>query len=420
MKMLTSFFLNQIIHRDIYDEFDDFIGKLCDIYVTTEDGYPRAIGYKIKKGREILDYEFRYINFFQENDRIVIKVRGVNEIIPRKFSYLLSKHLLNKKIVDINGKKVVKVDDLRMTKIAGELRVLAVDSGALAVARRYGVEKLIETIYSIFRKKPTDNVVLWESVQSLEMIKDNLQLSIPYEKLTRLHPADLADILEELDEEYRNKILESLDNELASEILQEIDPKIQADILKTIDEFKVTEILINMPSDEIADILEEVDEEKAEKILLNFEKEDEEEVRTLMEYEDDVVGSIMNKDFITFNINITVQETLEILRETKPDDEVSYYIYIVDEHQKLKGAISLRDLVVSTPESKIIDIMESDITFVRDIDILDTAVESIIKYDLTALPVVDSQEKLCGIVIINDIIEEVLSSTWKKRLKKVV
>jgi CBS domain-containing protein/sporulation protein YlmC with PRC-barrel domain len=418
--MLTSFFLNQIIHRNIYDEFDDFIGKLCDIYVTTEDGYPRAIGYKIKKGREVVDYEFRYINFFEENDRIVIKVRGVNEIIPRKFSYLLSKHLLNKKIVDINGKKVVKVDDLRMAKIAGELRVLAVDSGVLAAARRHGLEKIIETVYSILRRKPTDNVVLWESVQSLEMIKDNLQLSIPYEKLTRLHPADLADILEELDEEYRNKILESLDNELASEILQEIDPKIQGDILKTINEFKVTEILINMPSDEIADILEEVDEEKAEKILLNFEKEDEEEVRTLMEYEDNLVGSIMNKDFITFNINITVHETLEILRETKPDDEVSYYIYIVDEKEKLKGAISLRDLVVSSPYSKIIDIMESDITFVRDVDILDTAVESIIKYDLTALPVVDEHEKLCGIVIINDIIEEVLSATWKKKLKKVV
>lgn len=420
MVKLTTFFLNEVLHKNVYDEFDDSIGRLSDIYVTTEEGYPRAIGYKIKKDREILNCEFRDIQFVQENEKIKIMVKGVKEIIPRKFSYLLSKHLLNKKIVDVNGKKVVKVNDLRMAKFAGELRVLAVDSGVIAAARRYGLDNLVQGFYNILRKTPTDNIVLWESVQSLEMINDNLKLAIPYEKLMKLHPADLADILEDLDEEDRYKILESLDKDLASDILQEIEPEIQADILETLSEHKATEILVNMPTDEIADILEEVDDEKAEKLLLNLEKEDEEEVRSLMEYEDNEVGSIMNKDFITFNINITVQETLELLRETKPDDEVSYYIYIVDEDEKLQGVISLRDLVVAAPDSKIRDIMEKDITIVKDIDKMDNAVEAIIKYDLTALPVIDEENKLCGIVIINDVIEEVLSSAWKKRLRKAV
>lgn len=420
MKRLTSFFINKIINKKIYDEFDDFIGVLYDIYVTTENGYPKAIGYKIKKGREIVHCTFRTIEFYDDNDKMVIRVKGFREIIPRSYSYLLSKHLLNKKIVDINGKKVVQVDDLRLAIIAGELRVLAVDSGIIAGARRYGMDKFVGMLFNLFRKNPKDNIVLWDSVQSLEMNEDGLKIQLSYDKLTKLHPADLADILEDLDSEYRKKILESIDNSLASDILQEIDPEVQVEILKSISDSKASEILINMPNDEIADILEEIDEAEAEKILLNFEKEDEKEVRTLMEYEDDEVGSIMNKDFITFNLNITVEDTIEIIRETKPDDEVSYYIYIVDEYEKLQGVISLRDLVLADPKSKIKDIMEKDLNTVKDSENIEEAVESIIKYNLNALPVVDEENKLCGIVIINDIIEEIIASSWKKRVKKIV
>lgn len=417
MRKLTSFFINEILYRKVYDEFDDCIGKLYDIYVTTENGYPKAIGYKIRRDKEMYYYEFRNIDFYRENSKIVIKVRGVKEIIPMKYSYLLSKHLLNKKIVDVNGKKVIKVNDLRMAKICGELRILAVDSGILAVARKYYVENIVKCIFKLFNKKPVDDIVLWESVQSLEVDNASLKLTVPYEKLSKLHPADLADILEELDEDYRNRILEYLDSDFAAEILEEINSELQVEILKSLKEQKAIEILEHMPNDEIADILDEASYEETEMLLSNLKKDDEEEVRTLLEYEDNVVGSIMNKDFICFNINITVQEVIELLREMKPDDEVSYYVYVVDEDYKLKGLISLRDLVVSSPESKINDIMVKEIISIKDCDDISEAVELIIKYDLTALPVVNDEVKLCGIVIINDILDEIISPHLKKKLK---
>ncbi|MCB2305166.1 CBS domain-containing protein [Clostridium estertheticum] len=420
MEIISEFFLSSILNKNVYDEFEDNIGKLFDVYVTTEQGYPRVIGYKIKKESEIFNYEFRNIEVGKEDKKITVQVRGVKEIIPRKFSYLLSKHLLNKQIVDVNGKKVVKVNDLTMTKIGGEIRVIAVESGIIAAARKYKLDGIIKIFYNILGRKPQDNSITWESVQSLEMVDHSLKLTQPYSKLTKLHPADLADILEGLDTSARNKIFESLDKDLAAHTLEELQPEVQADILSTINNLLAQEILDEMPNDEIADILDEMKEDDAEKILLNFNKDDEEEIRNLMNYEEEVVGSIMNKDFISFNVNITASATIEILRELQPEDEVIHYIYIVDEDKKLQGVISLRNLVLSAPARKLKDIMDDKVIRIKDSQDIEEAVEIALKYDLISLPVVDIDEKLCGIVIMNDIIEELLSPRWKRKLKKII
>ena len=420
MEKISEFYLSKLLNQNVYDEFDDNIGKLFDIYVTTEQGYPRVIGYKIKKGREIFNYEFRNIDICKEDKGITLQVRGVKDIIPRKFSYLLSKHLLNKQIVDVNGKKVVKVNDLTMNKVGGEIRVVTVESGIVAAARKYKLDSIIKFIFDIIGRKPQENSITWESVQSLEMVADSLKLTQPYGKLTKLHPADLADILEGLDTEARNKIFESLDKDLAADTLEALQPEIQADILSSINNIRAQEILDEMPNDEIADILDEMKEVDAEKILLNFNKDDEKEIRNLMDYPDEAVGSIMNKDFISFNVNITASETIEILRELQPDDEVIHYIYIVDEDEKLQGFISLRNLVLSVPGQKLKDIMDDKVIKIKDCQDIEDAVEVALKYDLISLPVVDLNEKLCGIVIMNDIIEELLSPRWKRKLKKII
>ncbi|WP_139905021.1 magnesium transporter [Clostridium thermarum] len=419
MNRLTSVLLSSILYRDVYDEFEESIGKLFDIYVTTEEGYPRAIGYKVKKDGEVFNYEFRNIQFFEGvKGRITIKVRGVKDIIPRTYSYLLSKHLLNKQIVDVNGKKVVRVNDLKIAEIAGELRVVAVDSGVLALGRRFGLEGALKAFYKIFKKDPSDTIIMWDDVESLEMVNANLKLSVPYKKLSKLHPADLADILEDMDSEYRTKIFESLDENLAADTLEEIEPEIQADILQSMSESKAAEVLEAMPNDEIADILDEVDAETAEKILMNMEKDDADEVRELMGYEDETVGSIMNLDYISFNMDITVSETIDLLRELKPDDEIANYIYVTDKDNQLEGVFSLRDLIVAAPDTHIREIMNTNIIKVNVTDSIEHTVEQAIKYDLISVPVLDEEGKLCGIVIIHDIIDDYFYNNKRRKIKK--
>lgn len=162
-------------------------------------------------------------------------------------------------------------------------------------------------------------------------------------------------------------------------------------------------------------MLDDLDEEEREKILVNLEKEDADEVKELLQYEDETVGSIMSKEFISVNLDITVGDTIEILKETKPDEEVIYYIYITDEEERVQGVVSLRDLIVSDSELKIREIMDYSVSRVRHDDEISEAIEVASKYDLNSVPVVDEYEKLIGIVIIHDLIDEFLYPLWKKK-----
>ncbi|WP_416175806.1 magnesium transporter MgtE N-terminal domain-containing protein [Clostridium sp.] len=420
MKKLSSFFLSKVLHKKVYNELNEFVGKLWDIYVSTDLGMPRAIAYQIKNGSEISNCEFKNINFYEDGDKIIIKGEGLRDIMLQKYSYLLSKHLLDRQIVDINGKKLVRVNDLRITEMAGEYRVVAVDVGVLAIARRLGIEKLIKKLSEKFNKKLEDSLIVWDSVESLEMVSKNLKLSVPYKKLSKLHPADLADIVEDMDVNYRKRVFENLDKDLTADTLEEIESDMQVDILENLSQDKKSEVLKNMPNDEIADMLDEVDNETAWNILLNMDKGDADEVRSLMDYKEETVGSIMNTDFISFNINITVGQTIDILKQTNPDDEVCHYIYVTDSMGKIEGVVSLKNLILSNSNSKLKDIMSSSIEKINHNKNIEEAIEVCTKYNLLSIPVVDDEEKLCGIVIMNDLVEKILIPNWRKKLKKVV
>ncbi|GAB6168022.1 CBS domain-containing protein [Clostridium carnis] len=418
MKKLSVFLYTSILGKKMYDEFDENLGELRDIYVTTEDGYPRIIGYKVKKDGHTFHYEFRSIFFYQNDNKVKIVTRGSKEILPRTYSYLLSENLLDKKIVDINGKQVVRVDDLRIAEIAGEYRVIAVETGPAARFRRMNCPKVGQLIYKVIKKDYEDKVLMWDDVESLEMVNNNLQIAIPYKKLSTLHPADLADILEDLDANSRKQVFESLDEDLAADTLEEIESEYKGSIIKDLSESKAAELLENMPNDEIADLLDELDDEEREKILINLEREDAEEVKELLQYEEESVGSIMSKDFISFNLDISIGEIIEILREMEePEEEELYCIYITDEEDRVLGAINPVDLILNKPEIKVKDIMDESINVVRHDMEIDEAIELASKYDLLSIPVVDEREKLIGAVNTHDLIDEVLYPLWKKKNK---
>ena len=416
MKKLSVFLYTTILGKKMYDEFDEVLGELKDIYVTTDEGYPRVIGYKVRRDGSTFHYEFRSINFYQQDNKVKIVTRGSKEILPRTYTYLLSENLLDKKIVDINGKRVVRVDDLRIAEIAGEYRVIAVETGPQARFRRLNCEGLGKFIYKLLRKEFDDRVLMWDDVESLEMVNNNLQISVPYKKLSTLHPADLADILENLDSISRKQIFESLDEDLAADTLEQIEPEYKGTIIKELSETKAAELLENMPNDEIADVLDELNDYEREKILINLEKEDAEEVKELLSYKEETVGSIMSTDYISFNLDIIVGEIIDILRELEEvEEEELYRIYITDEEERVLGSINPGDLILNKDDVKIKDIMEDNIDTIRyDVDIKE-AIDIIAKYDLLSIPVIDEDNKLIGTVNSIDLIDEVLYPMWKKR-----
>lgn len=417
MKRLSLFRYTQVLGKKILDEFGDVLGELKDIYVTTDEGYPRVIGYKVKKKGYMFNYEFRTIVVNEDNGRIVIETKGSREILARTYTYLLSENLLDKKIVDITGKQVVRVNDLKIAEIAGEFRVVGVETGALAKFRRMGIPSFGKVLYKILNKDYNDKMLMWEEIESIDMINGSLTLSESYSKLSSLHPADLADILEELDDPARKKVFESLDEDLAAETFEEMEDEYKGNIIKELSETKTAELLDNMGNDEIADLLEELDIEEREKIFVNLEQDDAQEVNELLKYEDEVVGSLMATDFISFGLNITVGETIEILKEMDPDEDVMYYIYVTDEEDKVKGIVILKDLLLQESKVKLEEIMEDNITTVKHDAKIKEAIEQSAKYNLLSTAVVDENDKLVGIVQIHDIIDEVLFPLWKKKNK---
>lgn len=419
MKKMTEFYLSSILNHDVYDELNDCIGKLMDIYVTTDYGSPRAIGYKIKNGREIENFEFKSVDVYEEKGKTIIRVNEVKDIIPRKYSYLLSKNLLDKDIVDVDGKKIVRVEDLKLVKRNGYVIVAAVEAGPLAKARKAGFEKGMSRILKLFNKSLEGTEISWESVESLEMFESSLKLTMPYNKLSRLHPVDIANIIEDLSPEDRVKVIDGLSTQLASDTLEELESEVSQEILRDISEDKAKSILDVMPNDEIANILEEMDEETANKVLVNLDDDDETEILDLMKYEEESVGNIMNTDFVSFNIDITVEETINILRELDVEEEILSRIYITSDEGKIKGIVSLRDLLISEGSKRLKGIMQESYFTVNDTDSIEKAMATALKYDLYSVPVIDEEKKICGVATITDMIDEILPPHWKRRLKRI-
>ncbi|MCI5727633.1 MAG: CBS domain-containing protein [Clostridium sp.] len=419
MKRLTDFNYTDILNKKITDEFGYIIGELKDIYVSTDEGSPRIIGYMLKKNGAIFDYEFRTISFFAEaNGKIAIRVKGSKEIIPRTYTYLLSENLLNKKVVDINEKKVVRVSDLRISEIAGEYRVVSVEVGNLARFKKIGLPNLGKALMKLLGKQCDDKIILWDDIEILNLINGNTSNVNLNTKLSSLHPADIADIIEELDESERSQVFESLDEDLAADTFEEIeDDDVKGSIIKDLSESKTAELLENMDNDEIADLLDELEGEEREKVLYNLEKEDAEEIEELLKYEDETVGSLMTKEFVAVNYNLNISETIEILKELDPDEDVMYYIYTIDEEGKLKGLVNLKDILIGDGNTSLKEIMETNIITTNHDAPVTEAIEQIAKYDLTSTAVIDEDNKLIGIVQIHDIVDEYLYPLWKKKNK---
>ena len=229
---------------------------------------------------------------------------------------------------------------------------------------------------------------------------------MPANKIETLHAADIADIIEDLDNKSRDILFHSLNNQKAAEVFEEIETDVQVDLLKSMSDEKASDILEIMPSDEIADILEEIEEDRAEKLLTHMDEESQDEIRELMEYEKETVGSIMSKDFITFLPDVTVKDVFSWLKDNAPDEEESYYIYITNDKSNLMGSVSLFSLIMSKEETKLYNIMTTRPKSLKDTDEVEDAISLMHKYNLVSIPVLDEEDNLVGVVSLNDSIHE--------------
>jgi Mg/Co/Ni transporter MgtE len=239
-------------------------------------------------------------------------------------------------------------------------------------------------------------------------MRAGIRLSSSYAKLNTLHPSDLADIIEDMDRKSQVNVIAGMDEEKAADVMEELEEKAQVNVIETLSTEKAADVLEKMPANEVADIIDQLEPVKAEELLNEMTEESSDDVRELLEYEENTVGSVMSTDYIAFNRNLTVGQTIDELRRIKPEADLLYSILIVDNRERLIASLSLRDLIVSEPSVMLHQIMDKQVITVFDDDKMDTLYEIFDKYNLLAVPVIDSASKIQGLVMIDQIVEELI------------
>src|SRR5256885_1923506 len=413
-------YLSEIQHRRVIEPNGNEVGKLADIAVVPQGQFPAAQWAIIStpSGDKVL----RWGDLAQEigHFRLRNRLETTPEAQLPPEALRLARDLLDKQIVDTHGAKVVRVNDLQLSEVDGQLRLVGADVGLRGLLRRVGAEGVAERVAGLAGRKLPRGIIPWHLVEPLETALTQTQpaavrLTIPHQKLALLHPADIADVVEEMTADERVAVFQQLDLETAAEALQEVEPEMQAAIVTDLPEERAADILEEMDPDEAADLLQDLSEERREELVELMDKEEAQDVEELLTHSEDSAGGIMTTDFVALPREFTAAQAIDELRAKKPDPQLTYYLYVVDAEGKLEGVLSLRDLVVAAPETKVSDIMDPNVLKVDAETPKEEVAALIAKYDLLGLPVVDARKKLLGTVTVDDVVELMLPRGWKKR-----
>jgi len=413
----TPFFLSQVIGHSVLDNNNNFVGKLSDIIVNLSYTYPKAIAIIVKKDNQFTVVPTANI----ESDtvcqkRIILKISdaelsGLNAHLPDN-TLALKKSVLDQQIVDLHGAKVIRVNDLRMLRSGNEISVTDVDVGYRGLMRRLGVETLFEKM--VFAIKPknisfySNKFISWEYVHPMlsPTQADSLKLTVPKEQFKMLNPADIADILEELDYEDRKSLINQIPDDIAAKVLSETDSETTQELIETQKDERAADILEQMAPDKAADILGDMQEDKAQEIINQMDREEAETVTELLEYEDNTAGGLMTTEYLSFSPNMIVVNAIQELVKASEDKDIEtiYEAFIVEEG-KLVGVVSLRNLMLSQGHRPLSDVMNKKPVAVTPDEKAKDVAALFSKYNLLTLPVVQETGELEGIITVDDVVE---------------
>jgi magnesium transporter len=329
---------------------------------------------------------------------------------------LLGRDLLDQQIIDVNGRKVVRVNDVELHEDYQDdrvsLRVGSVDVGGRGAVRRLLKGLLPSSAMRTMLTKVPPKMIPWEFVDLIETDPARrVRLKIGSERLSKLHPADIADIIEELAPAERDAVFQTLDEEVAAETLEEIDPRLQSAIVQSLDADRAADIVEEMDPDAAADLLGDLPEERSEEILDEMQPEQREEVEELLEYEEDTAAGRMTTDLIALNENATVEEAVAVLRTFEGDVENISTIFLVDANEKLVAAVPITRLLLVPLKTKLMELFTPPLISIdHEADEREVA-ELFDKYNLLTLPVVDEQDKLTGVITADDVISLLRAKT---------
>lgn len=414
-------YLSYVLAQVIRDPEGEELGKLDDLIASPAVHYPVISGVAVRIGRgEVRNIAWHCFHYDEDTERfsLAVPVDEVQDYELGEEDLLLRHNVMDKQIVDVHDYRVVRVNDVRIEPSSDRLYLVGVDTGTRGLLRRMGLMHASDKLAKIIKVKPNSQIIAWHDVEAFERGVGRIKLRVSAERLSALHPSDIARIINELDPDQRTDVFETLDVETAAEVLTEAHPDVQASIVENLEDELAADILEEMEPDEAADVLGDISADKREDILEEMEPEEAEDVKELLVYEDNTAGGLMTTEYVAVSKDLTAQQTIDRLREIEPTAEMVYYIYVVDSSEHVAGVLSLRDLIIAQPDAMVEDIMVSKVIHVHPDANVEEVAQTLSDYNLLALPVVDDENKLQGIVTVDDALEEVLPEDWRRRMPR--
>jgi len=413
-------FLSEIMDRTVTDVDGLYMGKLEDVIARETSAYPLPVvdGLVVTRHgeRRILPYA-AVMSLFAPTIPLKLSERDLPAYEPDEEDIYLSRDVLDKQIIDTDGARVVRVNDVELARVNGTIFVGNVDVGLMGILRRFGLGGTTRRLASALGREVPRNFIPWDSVELLRH-DQFMRLRVPVESLRELHPADVAEIISDMNRIESDELLDSLPVEHLADTLEQVETDFQVSLIEHMSDDKAADVLEEMEPDEAADLLAELPEERSKQLLELMQKSEADDVRRLLSYPEDSAGGIMTTQYASVPSEVTASRAIELLRGMQDEAEVIFYVYVTDSVNHLQGVFSLTDLIFAPPETPVADFMETRVKTVLLADDQEDVAQVITKYDLIAVPVVDEANVLHGIVTADDALDKIIPTAWKKRLPR--
>ena len=414
-------FVSELLNAPVFDAVRERLGKVTDVLVQATTPYPTVSSIEVSAGRSPQLIPWTLIRDFGPKEVALTvsrdQVPSDRSTAAPQGQIRLVRDVLDKQILDSEGSRLIRANDLQLARHNGSVHLVGIDVSGKALIRRLGLGPLARRV----AQRMPDTVISWDDVDQIGAGGAPVRLKVSGRTLATVHPADLAALVDQLSVDEGRAFVQALDTETAADTLEEVTPERQVSLLQEMESGRAADILEAMGPDDAADVLGDMADAKARELLGLMEGPEAREVRELLGYPEDSAGGIMTTDYLAVPQRMTAQETIDELRANRAPAEMAYYVYVLEdrEGERLTGVVSLRELILADPARPLTEVMRHNPITVTVRDDQNDVARLIAKYNLLAVPVVDDEHRLQGVVTVDDAIDILLPTAWKKRLPRV-
>lgn len=412
-----SLALSELDGMKVLDVAGAEVGELADVVASTATDRPIVTAFFIDRDEGQLAASWAQVGEIDvDGERLVLGVplAAVKAASLRPDELPLVDALLDNQVLDMRRRAFVRVQDVVLAPDEDHLVVAGVDASSAALARRFGLGFISRRL-----PKKTGDFVPWNDVNLIALRLSRLNFVESFAELAELHPADIAEVISQVGTRERAAVLAALNASLAADTLQEMEEDLRSAALQEMPLERAAQVLEHIEADEAADVLSHLPDTLAQELLARLPDKREQDLRRLASHPEHTAGSLMTTDFVMLPRKATAGKALAWIRRERPEQHMMTYLYVVDAEERLVGVASLRDLVLAAPDDQMTTFMEDDLVEVTA-DVDEEEVGRIMtKYDLLAIPVVDEERRLLGIVTLDDALEAVAPDDWKQRLPRL-